>query len=72
MKIIDFNGYPIEVTDLNKAIEQAEEYKDYQHTDPSFADFDKRQKAYWKDLYEKLIIIKKAKYENIPSKSKRK
>ncbi|UIR57803.1 hypothetical protein LZQ00_08275 [Sphingobacterium sp. SRCM116780] len=64
MKITDLKGHSIEVTDLNKAIKQARSYKDYYHTDPSFADFDKRQNEYWKDMYEKLITIKKMNYGN--------
>lgn len=59
MYVTDLNGYPIEVTDLKEAIKMAQEYKEYRHEDKSFSEFDKRQKAYWTDMYEKLTAIKK-------------
>jgi hypothetical protein len=59
MKITDLNGCLIEVTDLDEAIQISSDYKQYKHDDKSFSDFDKRQKAYWTDLHEKLTAIKK-------------
>lgn len=59
MKIPDLNGCPIEVTNLNEAIKMAGQYKEYSQEDKSFSEFDKRQKAYWSDMYEKLRAIKK-------------
>lgn len=59
MKVMDLNGCSIEVTDLDEAIQITEEYKEYRHEDKSFSEFDKRQKAYWTDMYEKLTTIKK-------------
>ncbi|MDL2141720.1 hypothetical protein QQY79_04245 [Flavobacterium tructae] len=59
MKITDLNDFPIEVTDFKEAIKMARQYKEYGHEDKSFSELDKRQKAYWKDMYEKLITIKK-------------
>lgn len=59
MKITDLNGCPIEVTNLKEAIKMAGQYKEYCHEDKSFSEFDKRQKAYWSDMYEKLRDIKK-------------
>ena len=58
MKIIDLNGFQIEVTDLDEAIRITADYKEYRHKDKSFSEFDKRQKAYWVDMYEKLTAIK--------------
>lgn len=58
MNIIDINGYPIEVTDLNKAIKMAEECKVYRHIDLRFADFDKKMNAYWTDFHQKLLKLK--------------
>lgn len=58
MNFTDLNGYPIEVTDLNEAIRIAARYKEYRHKDKSFSDFDERQKAYWTDMYEKLVALK--------------
>lgn len=59
MKVTDLNGCPIEITDLEEAIRITAEYKEYEHISEGFSDFDKRQKAYWTDLYGKLIAIKK-------------
>jgi hypothetical protein len=58
MKITDLNGCKIEVTNIDKAIKQAAEYKGYKHSNKSFSDFDKRKNAYWSDIYEKLTAIK--------------
>lgn len=58
MKLTDLNGYPIEVTDLNEAIRITKRYTKYRHEDKSHTDFDKRQNAYWTDMYEKLTAIK--------------
>lgn len=55
MQITDLNGYPIEVTDINEAIRITAQYKEYRHESKSFSEFDKRQKAYWLDMYEKLM-----------------
>ena len=58
MYITDINGCSIEVTDLDEAIRITAECKEYRHRDKSFSEFDKRQKAYWTDMYEKLTAIK--------------
>ena len=58
MKIIDLNGFQIEVTDLDEAIRITADYKEYHHEDKRFSEFDKRQKAYWRDMYEKLTATK--------------
>jgi len=68
MRIKDLHGKGIEITDLEKAIKQAETFKGYSHQDKSFAEFDKRQKAYWTDIYEKLLILKKKQNEHSISK----
>lgn len=59
IKIIDLNGCPIEVTDLDEAIRITADYNEYRHKDKSFSDFDIRQNAYWTDMYEKLTALKK-------------
>lgn len=59
MKIKDLHGKSIEVTELDKAIKQAENYKSYTHEDKSFAEFDKKQNLYWTDIYNKLRLLKK-------------
>ncbi len=59
MEIADMNGCQIEITDLDEAIRITAEYKAYRHKDKGYSEFDKRQKAYWSDMYEKLIALKK-------------
>ncbi|MDV3709407.1 hypothetical protein CMT55_08750 [Elizabethkingia anophelis] len=59
MKVTDLNGCEIEITDLKEAIKIAKRNTGYSHEDKSFSDFDKRQKAYWVDIHEKLTAIKK-------------
>lgn len=59
MKVTDLNDYLIEIMNLKKAIKIARQYKEYRHEDKRFSEFDKRQKAYWTDMYEKLTTIKK-------------
>ena len=58
MKVTDLNGCPIEVTDLDETIRTTAEYKKYEHVSEGFSEFDKRQKAYWTDMYGKLTAIK--------------
>ncbi|MGH1517037.1 hypothetical protein [Chryseobacterium sp. JK1] len=65
MKIKDLHGKSIEVTDLDKAIWQAENFKEYAHEDQSFLSYDKKQKAYWTDIYNKLLQLKKYPNEHI-------
>ncbi|MGX1752853.1 hypothetical protein [Sphingobacterium sp. NPDC055346] len=59
MKITDLHGCEIEVTDLKEAIKIAKRNTGYSHENKSFSDFDKRQKAYWTDIHEKPMVIKK-------------
>ncbi|ATL48933.1 hypothetical protein COR50_18145 [Chitinophaga caeni] len=64
MHITDLNGCRIEVTHLKEALAMAKRYKEYRHEDSSFSEFDKRQKAYWTDMYEKLVTLKSQKSKN--------
>lgn len=59
MKVTDLNGFQIEIIDLNEAMRIISEFKEYSHVDKNFSEFDKRQKIYWTDMYEKLSSIKK-------------
>ena len=59
MYITDLNGCEIEITDLKEAIKIAKRNTGYSHEDKSLSEFDKRQKAYWVDIHEKLTAIKK-------------
>lgn len=56
MKIRDINGKTIEVTDLKKAIQQTGWYKEYRHV--PMVESDRERQAYWKDLHEKLLLLK--------------
>ncbi|WP_454045045.1 3-isopropylmalate dehydratase [Chryseobacterium sp. Marseille-Q8038] len=56
MKITDLNGLEITVTDLDKAIEQAELFKDMHHVPP--VPSDKERQAYWNDIYKKFLELK--------------
>ena len=56
MKIADLNGQQIEVADLTAALEQAKYFKDCHHTPPDPV-ADKRQQAYWTDIYNKLVVL---------------
>jgi hypothetical protein len=58
MKVTDLNGCQIEVTDLDEAIRITADYKEYRHEDKSYSELDKRQKAYWTDMYKKLTALK--------------
>lgn len=59
MKVTDLNGCEIEIANLKEAIKIAKRNTGYSHEDNSFSEFDKRQKAYWTDIHEKLTAIKK-------------
>jgi hypothetical protein len=56
MKITDLNGFEITVTNLNRAIKQAKNFKDMHHIPP--VPTDKQRQEYWKDAYEKLLALK--------------
>ncbi len=56
--VIDLNGHPITVADLDKAIEQAGQMKGYWHEDTNFAQMDNRLSAYWTDIHDKLKTLK--------------
>lgn len=58
MKVTDLNGCEIEISNLREAIKIAKRNTGYSHEDKSFSEFDKRQKAYWTDIHEKLTAIK--------------
>lgn len=64
MKIKDLHGKSIEITDLEKALKQAENFKGYSHKDKTFAEFDRKQKTYWTDIYDKLLLLKKNQNEH--------
>ncbi len=56
--IIDLNGHKITVTDLDKAIEQANQMKTYWRIDTNFSQLDNRLSVYWMDMHDKLTTLK--------------
>lgn len=56
MKITDLNRQQIEITDLPAAFKQAAYFKDCHHVPPD-PRADKRQQAYWTDIYNKLAAL---------------
>ncbi|MDP2422157.1 hypothetical protein [Sediminibacterium sp.] len=59
MHIIDMNGKKITISNLHEAINQANVFVGYFHTDERFKDFDETQKAYWNDILQKLQDLAK-------------
>jgi len=57
MKVTDLKGGEIQVTDLEKAIDLAEYFKDAHHIPP--VESDKERQEYWNDIYKKLIELKR-------------
>ena len=61
MKIKDLNGYTIEITNLNDAIQITRRYKQYEHENKGFSELDTKLNQYWTDMFEKLLKIKSQK-----------
>lgn len=57
IQIEDKNGENVEVANLTQAIEQADYFRNFAHSDKLFEKFDKKRQAYWQDMYEKLVAI---------------
>ncbi len=58
MYLTDLNGKQIEITDLEAAIEQADDYRHWHHTDVAYAELDRRLQAYWQHIYEQILTLK--------------
>jgi len=58
MKIYDIDGRCIEVTDLDAALMQADEFRGYETDEESHKPFVQRISAYWQDLHGKLTALK--------------
>lgn len=58
MKITDLDREEIKVINLNQAIAQADDFRRLSHIDFAFAKADLKLKAYWQDVYEKLLLLK--------------
>jgi hypothetical protein len=59
MKITDLNGFDLEIVDLQLAIMQADDYRHYKRLNPQNQQADEKRKAYWEDVYQKLLTIEK-------------
>jgi hypothetical protein len=59
MKILDLNGKIIEVENLDLAIMQADDYRHMKHNDPAFTKLDETLNAYWDDVYQKLLKLRR-------------
>ena len=57
MKIIDLDGREIEVTDLDLAIMQADDYRYYRVNEPT--EMHRHLYDYWEDFYQKLLLLDK-------------
>jgi hypothetical protein len=57
MKITDINGFDLEIEDLQLAILQADDYRHYRHFNPQNEQTDEQRKAYWEDVYQKLLTL---------------
>lgn len=55
MKITDLEGREIEVTDLQLALLQADDYRHYRVANPS--EHHLYVYKYWEDIYQKLLIL---------------
>ncbi|SEO08040.1 hypothetical protein SAMN05192574_105229 [Mucilaginibacter gossypiicola] len=57
MHIIDLHGKKITVVNLQLAILQADDYRHYQLGGTAYAEFNRKQEAYWEDFYIKLLLL---------------
>jgi hypothetical protein len=57
MKITDINGSDLEIDNLQLAIMQADDYRHYEHLNPQNRQTDEQLKAYWDDVYQKLLTL---------------
>jgi hypothetical protein len=59
MEIIDLNGKAIAINNLQLAILQADDYRHYQLNGSRHIAFNRKQQAYWEDVYQKLLLLEK-------------
>ncbi|WDF77136.1 hypothetical protein PQ469_24940 [Mucilaginibacter sp. KACC 22773] len=58
MNIVDKNGQVMTIENLDLAILQADDYRQYRHHHPSFKTLDEGLQAYWEDVCLKLLRLK--------------
>ena len=57
LTITDLNGFELEIDNLQLAIMQADDNRHCEHLDPKLKEIDAQRKAYWEDVYQKLIQL---------------
>jgi len=60
MFITDIEGHPIEVTNLQLTLMQADDSRHFEHFNPDFVEFAAKRRAYWEDIYQKLLQLQAA------------
>lgn len=62
MKIKDLYGKEVTITDMDEAIAQTDMFRGISHADATAeqSESDRERKAYWTDLYEKLLELQSA------------
>jgi len=55
--IIDLNGFELQIDNLQLATMQADDYRHYEHFNPQNQQADEVRKAYWEDIYQKLLTL---------------
>jgi hypothetical protein len=55
-EIIDFDGKTIEISNLELAIMQADDYRHYRFADPAITKHPLYD--YWEDVYQKLVALR--------------
>ncbi len=66
MIITDLNGKAIHITNLDKALKQANDFRKYKHTEDIYQRLDKERKAYWEDMYKKLKQLERIREKITP------
>ena len=64
MKILDLYGKNIEIDDLKLAILQADDFRHYQLSASDKAEYNRRQQAYWEDIYIKLLLLEQQQHKD--------
>ena len=57
MTIKDLNGFDLEIENLQLAVMQADDNRHFEHFNPDLIDLAKEKRAYWEDIYQKLIKL---------------
>ncbi|QJD94358.1 hypothetical protein HH214_08895 [Mucilaginibacter robiniae] len=58
LTITDLHGQTIEITDLQLALLQADDYRHYRRLDAAYEEEDEQLQVYWEDVYQKLTALR--------------